>query len=282
MLTCSVHAIHMRIPSPSIHEALSPPPAFPPVKLPHVELPHPMMWSPMGKSFTTTVLFDFMPVAQQGNDAGIGVIHISIPPTNPILPLTIATSKCKNLFGAGTVKVQGKPAAGFLPILAPVLICNWPVPIPWMILPLPNTVMVGLTLMDFVAGWARILVDVAVSAVFAFAGGRIPGFERMGEMGGRLATRLGMSIIGQTVLTNIAQDMFKGVFVSLITNGKIELPFQIGEYNVMTGDGKIFTHEFDTGQDLPDVNIGGGIDAAQNAGVPDPNAGAADGLPACN
>lgn len=293
MLVFSVLSINFRIPNPSVHDALliAPPAPPAPAKIPHIELPHTMMWSPMGQSFTTTTQFDGFSVAQQGNDAGIFVLHLSIPMNNALLPLTICTSSCKNLFGAGTVLLEKKPAAGFFPLLAPILTCCFPIPVPWFMLPVPNTVWIGMTFADFMAGWARVAVEVAVAAIFAKLGGN-KYFSKIGEageaVGARLAARLGGKAIAQAIAKEygkaLAEDLFKGLTVSMITQGKVEAPYQIAEYNPWTGEGKVFTHE-GRGPALTGTNysVGAGIDAAQtSADAPDPAAGAADGLPAAD
>jgi hypothetical protein len=236
---------------------------------------------------------DNLQVAQMGNDAGIGVIHVSAPPTNPLLPLTIATSMCKCLFGAANTLANNLPVAGFFPGLAPILICMFPVPIPWNVVPIPNTLLVGFTLADFLAGWGRCLITIGVSAVFARFGGRIPGFNRFGEAGSRLGQRFGVNLasrmssevgmnlairLSRTVFQAVAEDLFKGATASLLTQGKIELPFQIAEYNPFTGEGQVGTTGFNTGQGGPNVSLQGGVDAAHTSSA-SPDAGASSGLP---
>jgi hypothetical protein len=246
-----------------------------------------MQWSPMGADFTTPkLLCDMFPVARFGNDAGIGIFHISIPPTNPLLPLTIATAACKNLFCAAAIQFESKMAAGFFPILAPVLTCCWPVPLPWFgVLPLPCTVMIGMSLTDFLFGWARVFVQIAIAAVFEKFGGRIPGFDRFGQMGSNLFGRVGGEI-AKRYGEAIFQDLFKGLTANLLTTGKIELPFQIGEVNLLTGEAKVFNpttgapYEFRVHPGIPGMSGGTEWGQRGTAPSPAPAAGAANGLPA--
>lgn len=295
MLVVSTIAVNVRVGPPlTIHDGIPPPPPFPLIKIPHIEIPHTMKWG-FGRDFTTTVEFDGFTVAHQGNDAGIGILHVSIPPVNALLPLTIATSMYKCLFGASTVLVQGKPAAGFFPGIAPGLACNAPVPLPLgVFIPFPNTVWIGMSFLDFVFGWARVLASMAIAAVMSKCGSKIPGFDRMGNLGSRLGGALGARAgreivrrVGEEAGKAIAEDLFKGLVVSPIVSGKIELPFQIGEYNIWTGETKIFHVDgprLYEGADREYGSIMGGIgwadSAAQSPGSsPDPAQGAADGLP---
>jgi len=243
MLVQSIISINVRIGPPlTVHDALIiAPPAPPlPAKLPHVELPHTLMWG-FGRDFTNTVQFDRFTVAHQGNDAGIGIIHISIPINNALLPLTIATSSFKCLFGASTVLVEKKPAAGFFPPLAMELACNWPVPLPLGVhVPFPNTVWVGMTFLDFLFGWAMVAASMAVDAILNKFGARL-GQEAFGKMFGNLAGRLGMQALARTLFEKIGEEVFKGLVVSPLMEGKIQLPFQLGELNLWTGETK-FLH----------------------------------------
>jgi len=293
MLTFSTIAINVRVCPPlTVHDGMTPPPAFPLVKLPHVEVPHTMLWG-FGQDFTTKTLFNNFTVARQGNDAGIGIIHVSIPPVNPLLPLTIATSAYKCMFGAATTLVEGKPAATFFPGIAPGLACAAPVPWPCgMFVPLPNTVFIGMSFWDFVAGWARTIAAIGIAALMAKFGGKIPGFDKIGKLGAKLGGKLGSKIgeklatrLGEEMGKAIAEDIFKGLVLSPIVSGKIEAPFQIGELNLWTGETKFFTEEgprLYEGADREYGSVMGGIgwaDSAIQQPSADPTQGAADGLP---
>ncbi len=292
MLVLSTISINVRIGPPlTVHAGIAlPAPAIIPF-MPHIEVPHTMFWGP-GQSFTTTVKFDGFTVGQQGSDSGIGIIHISIPITNPLLPLTIATSAFKSLFGASTVQVQGKPAAGFFPFLAPKLACAAPVSWPLgVFIPFPNTVWVGMTFLDFVFGWAACLLTMGIEAIMGKFFGKIPFIKNLGaKFGSRLASRVA-SEAAQAAAKHYAKslvgDFFKGLIVSPIVAGKIALPFQIAEWNLWTGKTKFLYWEgprLYEGADREYGSVMGGLGWANSAAQApdtggDPTAGAADGLP---
>jgi hypothetical protein len=305
--TLAVHEWHVRILHPSIHSGMSPPPAFPPIpQMPHIELPHTVRWSPMGASFTTKVMGDGQCLCQQGSDSGIGVLHISIPPTNPELVLTIATSACKWVMSSGAVLGDGKPLVGWFPILCPYLFCGKPVPLPmWWAVPLPCTVIISMSLVDLLVGWARILAAMAIAHLFnrlmdTGAGKWLS--RRLNVIGGRIGQRLGARIASRfssraarslaykfpvMFMQTAVQDTFKGLTVSLVASGKFEAPFQLGEYNPWDGSAKVLTTELDPGDGSQNVSVAGGINAMGKPSVPpaastpasNPNMCLADGVP---
>jgi hypothetical protein len=302
--TLAVHEWHVRLPHPSIHSGMSPPPVFPPIPMmPHVELPHTVRWSPMGASFTTTVMGDGQCLCQLGNDSGIGVLHVSIPPTNPELVLTILTSACKWVMSSGAVQGNGKALVGWFPILCPYLFCGKPVPLPmWWAVPLPCTVIISMSLLDLIMGWVRILAAMAIShlvgKLMGTAGGKWLS-RQLNVIGGRLGQRLGARIASRFTsraarslaykfpvmfLQTAVQDTFKGLTVSLVTGGKLEAPFQLGEYNPWTGEAKVLTSEVNPSDGSTVYAVNPGIEAAGTAMAPspstsNPNTSLASGVP---
>lgn len=303
--TLAVHEWHFRLPHPSIHSGMSPPPVFPPIPMmPHVELPHTVRWSPMGASFTKKVMGDGQALCQLGNDSGIGVLHISIPPTNPELLLTIATSMCKWVMCSGAVLGDKKPLVGWFPVLCPYLFCGKPVPMPcWLAVPLPCTVIISMSLLDLIIGWVRIFAAMAIAHLFNKLMDTPAGkwlSRQLNVIGGRLGQRLGSRIASRFTsraarslaykfpvmfLQAAAQDTFKGLVLSPIVSGKFEAPFQLGEYNPWDGSSKVLVWDTSPADGTPTYSVNDGINSMGQPSVPpstsssNPNQSLSNGLP---
>lgn len=254
MRVFSVKTIYFRIPGPSIHEYLQLPPV-PPAPLvppafpnpffsksgfmaPHAELPHTLRWiMQWAHKFTTTVQFDGWLVAQQGHDVGGLIPHFSIPPPNLLLITTIPFSKYKILFGAATVLVNGKPAAGYFPILAPPVYCNsLPCSVPAVVppinnvLPVPNTVWIGMTFFDFLAGWISVAIEAAIDLFWNWLGMKAwfkPIKDAFGNFGQNFLKKIGNEVL-RTLAQRFAKKLFEDILKRMVTSpikGKIDLPF---------------------------------------------------------
>ena len=163
-----------------IHNAIYPP-AIPPVLSPHISADT-LLGLLIKSKPTTSVFGPFMiPFIQQGSDSGMVVPHVPIPPPSVLLPIVIAFGSSKPNFSASTVQMDGKPVAANLIPFLPVAIppsqqeCNDPCNFPADVVICPNTVVVGLTLGDLIAGVAGMLLDSLISFIGSKIGGGIGG-----------------------------------------------------------------------------------------------------------
>ena len=162
------------------HMQLLPPAVPAPVPVPAVEMIATMMWTAgfaLGTNkFTNSVLHKGVFIMQEGHDIGPLIPDVTIPPTNVWYAVMWPLSKRKVMFSASTVKMNGK-SAGCTTILPPfvMICCGEPISIPFgysVICPL-NTVRLGMTLGDIIAGIASIAVSVALDIIFNKIGGKL-------------------------------------------------------------------------------------------------------------
>lgn len=254
-----VYTIHARLPGPSVHSFLAPPPPLPPAVFPaptpscvHIELPHTMRWALPGK-FTSNVEFDGWRVAKDGHDTGTAILHAAVP-MNAGLVLTILFSKYKILFSSGSVQANGSPVGTFFPVIAPPQFCCSPCSLPAIAVPLnnlvpfPNTVGVGMALSDFLAGWAAVIIESAIDLFFTFLFAGPNPFAKAAEKiaaalaeslkAGFKAAAVTLKAIVKAVLPKLwekfKQDLLKKVVVSIVKGiiayvtsgkgGRIDLP----------------------------------------------------------
>jgi hypothetical protein len=135
-----------------------------------VEMATPMMWPPgfalQQNKLTTTVFHKSQFIVLGDHDCGHVIPHVTIPLANPKLLFYIAFSKRKVMFAASKVKANGSQVGcteliGFhVPL--PMLCCGSPVSLPngfpmfnWL-----NTVSVGLSIGDVLAGFVAIAINV--------------------------------------------------------------------------------------------------------------------------
>jgi hypothetical protein len=126
-----------------IHNALYPPVVVP-APVPHVSMDT-LLGLTLGAKFTTTVIGPF-------------------------------GFQSKPMFTASTVKMQGKPVAACMFPYAPVSMnqaCNDPCAFPSDIVICPNSVMVGLSFGDIIAGVINIAVDTIITRVASWAGDQV-------------------------------------------------------------------------------------------------------------
>jgi hypothetical protein len=81
---------------------------------------------------TTTVYHKFRWIMLDGHDCGYMIPHVTVPPTNVLLPLQIAFSSRKTIFAASTVKANGTPIActQLLPVPVTMMACAEPISFP--------------------------------------------------------------------------------------------------------------------------------------------------------
>ena len=170
MVFCALMTIHPMF-GVDLHDGIPPPGPVTVPKIPHftvaklkwalsTSLPTPKVQGPFGFS-----------LMQQGTDIGNFIPHIA---ANYLVPLLIATSGSKSHWGASTVQVEKQPAAAALLVAVnPNLNCAGAVcpPLPSGFVLAPNTVLVGLTLGDFLGGLFAMAVDLglqyALNRIFA-------------------------------------------------------------------------------------------------------------------
>ena len=156
------------------------PPSVVPVITPHVSMDT-LLGLTIKAVYSKTVIGPFgFQLIGQGNDSGFVVPHIGIPPNNVLIPLVIGFGGSKPMFAASTVQIDVDGAAK--PVACNVIpfsfaginqACNDPCNYPSDIVICPNSVLVGMTLGDFLTGLAMTLIDVAVSWAASKAGGAI-------------------------------------------------------------------------------------------------------------
>jgi hypothetical protein len=142
-----------------------------PIPIPaHYDLPEQAYWGPgvSAHAFTGTVLHRGLRIAQEDHDLGPWLWHVPFTGLNILLPLEMMNSSRKMMFAASTVKMNGVPTGCSNTFTTPMLACS-------LIMPMPaypdndgNTVLVGMTSDDFLAGWLAVAVTVVVDlALFA-------------------------------------------------------------------------------------------------------------------
>jgi hypothetical protein len=182
------------------------PPSVVAVITPHVSMDT-LLGLTIKAAYSKTVIGPFgFQLIGQGNDSGFVVPHIGIPPNNVLIPLVIAFGGSKPMFAASTVQIDvdgaGKPVAcNVIPYSFAGInqACNDPCNYPSDIVICPNSVVVGMTLGDFLTGLAMTLIDVAVSWAASKAGGYL----------GEQAVKGVLSIAMRSVARELAEQLGK-------------------------------------------------------------------------
>lgn len=288
--TFAIHTVNVRLAFLyATHLDIPPPYTAPPVPLPFVEVPHILFWGPGAAVTSPKVLTDNFTPAQIGHDSGIGIIHVDIP-VGPLCPVAIATSSCKVVFAAGTVLSEGKPTAGHFPPLINLLQCFVPVPLPiGGYLLVMNTVFVGMTALDILMGVVRIAIAIVIALIFNKLGSSNSSLGQAWQWVGKLGQQFGggtfAGAMGNALLGTAAEDLAKGLILSPIMEGKITLPYQIGELDLTTGQVKVFYWNVGGPNWAPVQNysVGGLVDSAQQPSAapsgPSPAQQATSGVP---
>ncbi|APZ94051.1 hypothetical protein [Fuerstiella marisgermanici] len=193
-----MHVAHLTIHSfvgLGSHMALYPPSVVP-VMTPHVSMDT-LLGLTIGAKWSKTVIgpFGFQFIGQ-GNDSGLVVPHIALPPPNVLIPVIIAFGGSKPMFSASTVKIDVDGAG--VPMAAVCFPCNFvsmnqacndPCNYPSDVVISPNSVVVGFTPGDYAAGLVGIAADSAVSFVASKIGGAVAA-DVMSAVGGRIASAM--------------------------------------------------------------------------------------------
>lgn len=213
----------------------------PPGPVPHIEIPTTAFWPPgnlVGQNkFSTTVRHQWKTIALEGHDCGIMIVHVSIPPfpINLLLALIIPFSSRKMMFSASTVKINGTATgtSDLLSIPTPMMTCMEPISLPTSF---PhtnafNTVNVGMTWQDFVAGYAAIAISMAADALTAGpGGGKMDWFD---AIAGKFFGAGSLKEWGIKTAAGIATGLIK---IGLTGEGSFDIgvgsPFLGGKYTV--------------------------------------------------
>ena len=187
---------------PGSHKALVPPSVVPAIIF-HIAADT-LLGYTIGAKWSKTVIgpFGFQFIGK-GNDSGLIIPHISIPPNNIFLPITICFGVSKPMFSASKVHIDVDGAA--TPIAAcfnpwlPLSLnqaCNDPCNYPSDIVIAPNSVVVGLTLADLISGLICIAVDSLISALLNWASNHAASFL-VHKIGGPIASRIAEKYVSE-------------------------------------------------------------------------------------
>ncbi len=186
----------------NMHTLWVPPLPPSPIPVPSFEIITTQMWTAgflLGKNkFTTEVFHKGVFICIDDHDIGPLIPDITIPFVNAYYVIMWPFSGRKIAFTASTVKMETKPTscAQIWPPL-PMMTCGDPFTLPtsYPVANLFNTVTVGLTFEDFVMGWVKIAVSIAIDALFAF--GPVAKFFK--KLAGDAVKTIGQEILGQVL-----------------------------------------------------------------------------------
>ncbi len=184
------------------HNALIPPSVVP-VIAPHIAVDT-LLGLTINAKYSKTVFGPFgIQLVGKENDSGYIVPHFCIPPNNLLIPVIIAFGESKVMFSASTVKIDvdgaATPVACCVFPVVPLSLnqaCNEPCNYPSDIVIAPNSVVVGMTLADIIAG----LVATAFNSLINFIAGKIgDGIADavVGRIAGRICERLSREFVSE-------------------------------------------------------------------------------------
>ncbi len=201
-----------------LHNVLAPPAVPVPAPMLSIEIIAFQFWPPgyaMNQNkLTTTVKHKGMSIVQDGHDCGALIPDIT-PPVMPNLFYTIMWpfSSRKIVFGASTVKMNGQSTgcSQMLLIPLPMMTCGDPVSAP---LALPailqklNTVEVGMTWTDILAGLAGIAISMVIDLICHGVSSR--GVRNAaGTFGRRAFSREAMEQVAGTATRSVARELLR-------------------------------------------------------------------------
>lgn len=109
-------------------------------------------------------------MVQAGHDLGEMLLHVTMVVPGNVLNLVKHPlfSKCSVTFSNGLVLVEGTPA-GCVTDSMPMLMCGWPMSLPFAAAPTnaSSTVIMNLNMVDFVAGWVQTVVQMIIDLATA-------------------------------------------------------------------------------------------------------------------
>jgi hypothetical protein len=262
------------------HTAVNPPSVVP-VLTPHISMDTLLGFTIKAK-YSKTVIgpFGFQFIGQ-GNDSGFIVPHIGLPPNNVLIPLVIAFGGSKPMFAASTVKIDVDGAA--TPMACNVIpynfvginqACNDPCNYPSDFVICPNSVVVGLTLGDFLTGLAATAIDCAVSWAASKAGGwlgeqAVKGVLSVAMRGAarETAEALGKEL-GEEVSEAATKEMLKDIVENVAERPAAQFVATLVEKMFGVGVDKV--QEYGGSGDDVDKGIHGAVDGTPQGAAPAP------------
>lgn len=214
--------LNLIVPLTATHDFIPLPP-FPPVPPPMpaaplslaacaIESPVNAWWPPgaaLGSNkFTTSVFHRHMAICLDGHDCGKFIPHVQVAPapnnTLTLLHIPLSSRKCN--FSASTVRMNGKPTACMTAIAwppTPMTYCSNPMSMPLADAPTAhlNSVVVGMTFADWIAGALAIAVGMILEYALFKRGG---GTRAFGQSAGKMIAK---SKAGSSVASLIAPKL---------------------------------------------------------------------------
>lgn len=193
------------------HNMLLPPAVVVPAPVPSVEMICTEWW-PLGDALgknklTTTVKHLGLAIAQGGHDCGPFIPDLTIPPANAWYAVMYPFSSRQFTFSASTIKMNGEDTA-CVHLFLPKMTCGEPISAPTAF-PLPslfNTVLVGMTLGDLLAGMAKALISVALDVIFEkLKGEPLFGKSMKAVMKGAAGNKARKTVLSKEVQRDLAE-----------------------------------------------------------------------------
>jgi hypothetical protein len=214
------------------HKLIPPPPAPPIPATMSIEMPATFMWT-LGflmnqnkfSNGAKPVTHKGVWIALDGHDCGMAIPDLTIPPApNLNYPLCWPFSSRKPTFAASTVKMNGTSVAcaqwiGLPPL--PMMTCGDPIgaPVCWSALSVTNTVAVGLTFTDLIAG----LINAIASMITDYIASKLP-LDKLG-IGPFAQAVLGNSIKGLSPVSILAGFASSALTGNATFSVSVGLPF---------------------------------------------------------
>lgn len=229
--------------SPNMHGLILPPPVPPALaNTLAIEMLTTVAWTAgyvLGKNkFAKTVKHKGGYIMQEGHDIGPLIPDVTIPPTNLWYLKMWPLSKREVKFAASKVKMCGKATGCASLINAPpflMITCGEPVswPIASSYLAVMNTVRVGVSCMDFLAGVLSIVVSIGLDLVMnKIMGGSWNPFKSASEAITTSITRKILGSIGMDMLTDLGKNLVSGLcgmgITALTGTGTPQFKFAVG------------------------------------------------------
>lgn len=197
----------------NFHTLWGPPPLPPPAPgapTPSIEMITTQMWTVgflLGQNkFALTVLHKGVFICKGLHDIGTLIPDVTIPPVNAYYAVMWPFSSRKITFLASTVHMKGEPTScsQAVPAPLPMMTCGDPLGLP-LAYPLANwtnNLTVGMSLTDFIMGYARIGVSMLIDGIFAsdkvsnlFSNGASSAASSLaGEIASEVAGKLGLTL----------------------------------------------------------------------------------------
>ena len=187
----------------NFHTLWGPPPAIPPLPgtpVPSIEMITTQMWTAgflLGQNkFTKKTLHKGVFMCIGAHDIGTLIPDVTIPPVNAYYTIMWPFSSRKISFMASTVHMEKQPTSCsqiFPPI--PMITCGDPLglPLAYPVANLLNNLTVGMSFADFLMGYLRVAVSMAIDAIFEW--GPIGNFFKKGA--GDAATSIARTIASE-------------------------------------------------------------------------------------